>query len=124
MDFGNVLRPKAAKLLTCEMCGGPIPKGEVHVKYTGKFEGDWQNWRAHDECEKAWHADGGGEFEAYGARMPERVRLLLDAMEFDRTQRAEQIVNDLIRKADARFSPRALAVQIIRKFLPLREATK
>lgn len=49
-DFGNVRHPKAAKNHRCEWCGEPIPKGEVHFQFTGVWEGDWQNWRMHDEC--------------------------------------------------------------------------
>ena len=49
-DFGNYQYPKAAKDHRCEWCGETIPKGEVHAKYTGMWEGDFQNWRMHQEC--------------------------------------------------------------------------
>ena len=49
-DFFNYTNPKAAKDHRCEWCGEAIPKGEVHVQGSGMWEGDWQNWRMHNEC--------------------------------------------------------------------------
>lgn len=49
-DFGNLKHPKAVKDYRCEWCGEPILKGEIHSQYTGVWEGDWQNWRMHQEC--------------------------------------------------------------------------
>src|SRR5579859_3591288 len=91
MDFGTLLKPKAAKLLWCEHCGGPIPKGEQHIKYTGQFEGEWQNWRAHNECYEAHTQNGGGAFSPGDAPMPERVTALDAAIKADRTKRADDI---------------------------------
>lgn len=34
----------------CEWCGQSIPKGETFFHYKGIFEGEWQNWRMHNEC--------------------------------------------------------------------------
>lgn len=49
-DFGNHTTPKAAKDYRCEWCGEAIPKGEKHQHYVGVWDGEWQNWRMHDEC--------------------------------------------------------------------------
>ena len=49
-DFTNFTHPKAAKDYRCEWCGESIPKGEVHAHFVGVWEGEWQNWRMHDEC--------------------------------------------------------------------------
>jgi len=49
-DLFNYVYRKAAKDHRCERCGGAIPKGEIHIQGTGMWEGDWQNWRMHNEC--------------------------------------------------------------------------
>lgn len=80
-NFGEMLHPVARKDHVCIMCFGPIPKGEVHVHYKGMWDGEWQDWRAHDECDSAFqdepysYEDG---FTPGGAEMPERVKVLRD----------------------------------------------
>ncbi len=49
-DFFNYTYPKAAKDYRCEWCGETILKGEKHTHGSGAWEGDWQNWRMHNEC--------------------------------------------------------------------------
>ena len=49
-DFGEVRHPVAAKEHRCEWCGEPIPKGEKHAHFVGKWENEFQNWRMHYEC--------------------------------------------------------------------------
>jgi len=49
-DFFNYTYPIARKEHRCEWCGEPIPKGEKHIHGSGVWEGDWQNWRMHNEC--------------------------------------------------------------------------
>jgi len=42
---------RAAKPHWCVWCGNVrIVKGELHLRYVGKFEGDFQDWRIHKEC--------------------------------------------------------------------------
>jgi hypothetical protein len=50
-DFSNHTYPVSRKEYRCEWCGEPIPKGEKHLHYTGVWEGEWQNWRMHMECQ-------------------------------------------------------------------------
>lgn len=59
-DFGNYSNPVAAKSHTCEWCYGIIAKGEKHVQFKGMFEGDWQNWRMHNECKVTADAEKEG----------------------------------------------------------------
>mgnify|MGYP001561660507 CR=1 FL=1 len=49
-DFGETINPTARKDHKCEWCGGKIAKGEVHCQFKGKWQGEFQNWRMHDEC--------------------------------------------------------------------------
>lgn len=55
-DFGRHIHPTARKDHRCEWCGETIPKGENHTQYRGMWEGEWQNWRMHDECYDACDA--------------------------------------------------------------------
>lgn len=48
--FGDFCFPVARKRHRCAWCGEWIEVGEKHSKYVGKFEGDFQSWRVHDEC--------------------------------------------------------------------------
>lgn len=52
-DFYNTTTPRARKDYRCEWCGDPIPTGEQHVHFVGVWEGEWQNWRMHNECHEA-----------------------------------------------------------------------
>lgn len=52
-DFNSNTAPVARKVHRCEWCGEPIPIGEKHVKFSGKWEGDFQSWRMHPECYEA-----------------------------------------------------------------------
>lgn len=73
-DFGEGRWVVGRKQHRCDACYGPIPKGEKHFNYCGKYGGDWQNWRMHEECHAAWYADDSGEFVEGGFAMPDRVR--------------------------------------------------
>lgn len=48
--FNDITRPRAIKMHRCEWCSETIFVGEIHVKYVGDFEGDFQSWRMHAEC--------------------------------------------------------------------------
>ena len=60
------------------MCFGPIPKGEEHYHYKGIYDGDFQDWRAHRECESGSHEYGEYEFMPGDTPMPERVKRLME----------------------------------------------
>jgi hypothetical protein len=50
-DFGGYTWPKARKEHRCEWCYQKILIGEVHARFVGKWEGEFQDWRVHKECE-------------------------------------------------------------------------
>ena len=49
-DFGELTHHKGRKDHRCIWCGQTIPKGESFAHYKGIWEGNWQNWRMHEEC--------------------------------------------------------------------------
>jgi hypothetical protein len=49
-DFGHKFAPTARKDHRCAWCGDKIHKGEVHYHYKGKWQGEFQNWRMHNDC--------------------------------------------------------------------------
>jgi hypothetical protein len=52
-EFGVSTHPRARRDYRCEWCGEKIFTGEIHFKFAGVWEGDFQNYRMHLECEKA-----------------------------------------------------------------------
>ena len=62
----STTRPKAAKQYTCYLCGCLIPKGVVHVKDVGIFDGDHCSVRMHEQCHAAtadWGIDDWENFD-------------------------------------------------------------
>jgi hypothetical protein len=57
MDFGNEYQVKLRKTKKCEWCGQDMIKGEVVYHFKGKFNGEWQDWKMHNECEEAYRKD-------------------------------------------------------------------
>lgn len=57
-EWNNFRHVVAAKDHRCEWCAGSpgILKGEEHLKFVGEYEGDFQSWRIHDDCEEAREA--------------------------------------------------------------------
>lgn len=82
-DCGQVYRVKGRKENRCESCFGDIPKGETHPNFRGRWGGEWQNWRMHQECYDGYSGeelyDG---FTPGDGQVPERIRQL--------TRRGEQ----------------------------------
>lgn len=67
-DFGVSMTPVARREHRCEWCGQKILVGEKHFKFSGVWEGEFQNWRMHTECEEARskedeYGDGFSPFE-------------------------------------------------------------
>ena len=60
-DFGDTTWPTARKAHRCIWCGETILVGEKHAHYTGKWEGEFQDWRMHSECNA--DADTNGEIQ-------------------------------------------------------------
>jgi len=78
-DFGETLSPVARKQYTCEWCGWRIPIGEQHKQYKGVFDGEWQNWRMHNECFEEQQAEalqGEPEFMPGCGEPPQRIKEL------------------------------------------------
>lgn len=50
MSFSSDRHPVARKRHGCAWCHEWIDVGERHYHYTGKWEGEFQDWRMHEEC--------------------------------------------------------------------------
>ena len=77
-DIGYARAVIAKKSHRCEMCYGPIPKGELHIYMHGMYDDQWQNWHAHIECDAAFEDSDDGGFMPGSSDMPERVRKLIE----------------------------------------------
>jgi len=53
MSFGEGCYPVAKKAHRCIWCNDLIVIGERHFKYVGEWEGEFQNWRMHEDCMNA-----------------------------------------------------------------------
>ncbi len=76
-DFGEGKWVIGRNRHRCEYCHGPIPKAEEHYRYKGIYDGEWQNWRMHRECEDDFHREGDFEFMPGEAPIPDRVKLIV-----------------------------------------------
>ncbi len=47
----HVIRPKASKHHICFHCHTTIVKGTVYARGKGQWEGEWQDWKMHTDCE-------------------------------------------------------------------------
>jgi hypothetical protein len=75
MSFNHATWPVGRKDYRCEWCGQNIPKGEKHYHYVGIWEGDFQNWRMHVECQDDCQRNGGAQdgFTPYEAERPAKL---------------------------------------------------
>ena len=63
-DFGEGKWVKCRKGHRCEWCGQQILASESAYYYSGIWDGDWQSWYMHEECEgMECHEDGFTPFE-------------------------------------------------------------
>lgn len=69
-SFGDTRFPVARKDYRCEWCGQPIPVGEKHAHFVGKWEGEFQNWRMHSECLSANERDIAEGFQPHDGERP------------------------------------------------------
>ena len=57
-DFGaGLIIKKTRKPHRCEWCYQPIEVGAQAYHYTGVFDGEFQNWYMHPECEDVSRKD-------------------------------------------------------------------
>lgn len=78
-DFGEGRHIVARKDHRCQGCLSKIPKGEMHYQFKGAYEGEWQNWRMHEECFADWDINGCEEFMPGDLPVPDRIRELMKA---------------------------------------------
>ena len=57
-EFGIVSKPYGRKDYRCEWCGQKILRGEQHIHFVGRWEGEFQDWRMHPECYDAANKEG------------------------------------------------------------------
>jgi hypothetical protein len=65
-SFASTTTPKARRQYGCYFCNDAILKGEIHTKVVGQWDGDFGQYRAHNECMKAtekWKPDDRDCFE-------------------------------------------------------------
>lgn len=73
-DFGEIKHVVGRKRHRCMACWSFIPVKEKHHHCKGMYDGDWQNWRMHNECFESYKADGYGEFTPGDYPVPYRVK--------------------------------------------------
>jgi hypothetical protein len=80
-DFGEGKFVVGRKSHRCDGCLGPIPKGESHYNFRGMYDGEWQNWRMHEECHDDFYRNNDEpEFNPGDFEMPDRVSAIATAM--------------------------------------------
>ena len=78
-DFYNTpTQPKAACDHKCTYCHGLLPRGEIHYKQTGNYDGDWFANRYHDECWQELNRTGEDEFMPGEGEIPDRINALME----------------------------------------------
>jgi hypothetical protein len=50
MDIGGEIKSVARKPHECQVCGLSIAVGTGYARFKGRYEGEWQNWAAHEPC--------------------------------------------------------------------------
>ena len=50
MEFAETKRHKARKDYECDICSGKIAAGQQYVRYTGRYDGDFFDWKYHADC--------------------------------------------------------------------------
>lgn len=79
-DFGESKRVMSFQQRRCDYCYGPIPEREKHWSWKGRFDGEWQSWRMHDECMTDYSDHGDGEFFPGDAPWPKRIAEIWSAI--------------------------------------------
>jgi hypothetical protein len=60
-DFGDGNWIKTRKPHRCEWCGQRIEVGANAYHYKGMYDGEWQDWRMHEECQDDYALNCDGE---------------------------------------------------------------
>lgn len=68
-DFGEGKMINSRKPHRCEWCGQQIDPGNCY-NYRGMYDGEWQNWYMHPECEEDYDNCGELEFMPYDNERP------------------------------------------------------
>lgn len=79
MDFFSRKTVSGRKDHTCEHCRKAIQTGEQHFYCAGKIEGDFNAYREHTDCERAWI----GLHDLRGTRWDDARPFLADDDEID-----------------------------------------
>jgi|SRR5579872_4785951 len=77
MSFGETTWPTARKEHRCDLCYGPIPKGEKYSRWRGVFDGEWQDNAMHLECASSFSDEWQWEYISGEGDMPERIAKLV-----------------------------------------------
>jgi hypothetical protein len=54
-NFRESKQVKLRKDKRCSWCGETMHKGSTVYHFKGRWDGDWQDWKMHNECEEACH---------------------------------------------------------------------
>jgi hypothetical protein len=74
-DFGEGKTVKCRKDHRCEWCGEKIPAGDQAFYYAGLWDGDWQSWYMHPECEiYSYKCDAQDGFEPFSNERPKEKK--------------------------------------------------
>ena len=52
LECTTTVTRKSQKEYVCDLCGGKIAIGEKYVRYSGKYYGEFFDWKYHVECQK------------------------------------------------------------------------
>jgi hypothetical protein len=69
-DFGEGNWVKTSKPHRCSWCGQRIEAKADAYHYKGMYDGEWQNWYMHEECQEAYALNGNEEFDPFEGERP------------------------------------------------------
>lgn len=56
LEFTKEAHRKARKEYVCDICGGTITTGKEYVRYSGKYDGEFFDYKYHAECHEVINA--------------------------------------------------------------------
>jgi hypothetical protein len=77
MNFGTEKQVKLRKTVRCAWCGQDMMKGKTVYQFKGRWNGDWQNWKMHNECRDVYYDDDCFDegFSLYDNERPKITRI-------------------------------------------------